>query len=63
MLAIFTTHLTGPQNVDVFSRCTSSLIVVCNQEAAEKIIPLQTECEAAYKIPVHGRFAFICGII
>ncbi len=54
MLVIFTTFLTGPHNEDVFSRCTSSLIVVCNDEAADKIVPF-IECDFAYKIPVHGR--------
>jgi hypothetical protein len=63
MLVIFTTHLTGPQNEDVFSRCTSSLIVVCNEEAAEKIIQSETRREFAYKIPVHGRFVHTCGFI
>ena len=55
MLVIFTTFMTGPHNEDVFSRCTSSLIVVCNEEAADKIVPSKSECEFAYKIPVHGR--------
>ncbi len=55
MMVIFTDFLKGPHNDDFFSRCTSSLIVVCNEEAAEKIIPSNKECEFAYKIPVHGK--------
>jgi hypothetical protein len=55
MLVIFTTFMTGPHNEDVFSRCTSSLIVVCNAEAADKIVPSNAETEFAYKIPVHSK--------
>ncbi len=58
MLVIFTTFMTGPQNEDVFSRCTSSLIVICNAEAADKIVPSNAEIEFAYKIPVHGMLKF-----
>jgi hypothetical protein len=58
MLVIFTTFMTGPQNEDVFSRCTSSLIVICNAEAADKIVPSNAETEFAYKIPVHGEVKF-----
>jgi hypothetical protein len=47
--------MTGPHNEDVFSRCTSSLIVVCNEEAADKIVPSNAETEFAYKIPVYGK--------
>jgi|LakMenEpi03Aug12_release.lakeMendotaPanAssembly.Ray.scaffolds.fasta_scaffold1213001_1 hypothetical protein len=66
MLVIFTIHLIGPQNDDVFSRCTSSLIVVCNAEAADKIVPeklvsSEPECPFAYKIPVHGKLLYIYG--
>ncbi len=56
MLVIFTTYMNGPHNEDVLSRCTSSLIVVCNAEAADKIVPANGETEFAYKIPVHGKF-------
>ncbi len=56
MLVIFTTFMTGPHNEDVFSRCTSSLIVVCNEEAAYKIVPPNAETEFAYTIPVHSKF-------
>jgi hypothetical protein len=55
MLVIFTTFMTGPHNEDVFSRCTSSLIVVCNEEAADKIVPSNAETEFAYKIPVYSK--------
>ncbi len=64
MLVVFTTFMTGPQNEDIFSRCTSSLIVICNAEAADKIVPSNAETEFAYKIPVHGKlkskFFVIC---
>ncbi len=56
MMVVFTDFLKGPHNDDFFSRCTSSLIVVCNEEAAEKIIPSNKECEFAYKIPVHSKY-------
>ncbi len=55
MMVIFTDFLKGPHNDDFLSRCTSSLIVVCKEEAAEKIIPSNKECEFAYKITVHGK--------
>jgi hypothetical protein len=55
MLVLFTTFLTGRHNEDVFSCCTSSLIVVCNAEAADKIVPSNSETQFAYKIPVHGK--------
>jgi hypothetical protein len=55
MMVIFTDFLKGPHNDDFFSRCTSSLIVICHEEAADKIIASNEECEFAYKIPVHGK--------
>jgi len=60
MLVIFTTFMTGSYNEDVFSRCTSSLIVVCNKDAADKIVP-ESDCEFAYKIPVHGEIFIYSG--
>ena len=55
MMVIFTDFLKGPHNDDFFSRCTSSLIVVCREETANKIVPPNEECEFAYKIPVQGK--------
>jgi hypothetical protein len=55
MMVVFTDFLKGPHNDDFFSRCTSSLIVVCNEEAADKILSFKEGCEFAYKIPVHGK--------
>jgi hypothetical protein len=55
MVVVFTDFLKGPHNDDFFSRCTSCLIVVCNEESANKIIPSNKGCEFAFKIPVHGK--------
>jgi hypothetical protein len=61
MMVIFTNFLKGQHNDDFYSRCTSSLIVVCNEEAADKIIPSNQECEFAYKIPVFGKNKLFVG--
>ncbi len=56
MVVIFTTFIEGPHNENIFSRCKSSLIVVCNEEHAKKIVPEHQECSFAYIIPVHGNW-------
>jgi hypothetical protein len=56
MVVIFTDFLKGAHNDDFFSRCTSSLIVVCKEETADKIVPSNEECDFAYKISVNGNF-------
>jgi hypothetical protein len=55
MLVIFTPFMTGSNYEFFCSRCTSSLIVVCNKDAADKIVP-ESGCEFAYKIEVFGKF-------
>jgi hypothetical protein len=54
MLVIFTDFLKGAHNDDFFSRCTSSLIVVCKEETADRIVPPNEKCDFAYTIYVDG---------
>jgi hypothetical protein len=56
VMVIFTTAMEGHHNEELFSRCTSSLIVVCNAEDAVKFVGPNEKCECAYTIPVHGKF-------
>ncbi len=56
MLVIFTDFLKGAHNDDFFSRCTSSLVVICKEETANKIVAPNEECQFAYKIYVNGNF-------
>jgi hypothetical protein len=55
MLVLFASFIEGPHNTNVFSRCKSSLIVVCNEEYVDKLMKPNEECSFAYKIPVHGK--------
>jgi hypothetical protein len=54
MLVLFASFIEGPHNTNVFSRCKSSLIVVCNEEHVDKHMGSNQDCSFAYKIPVHG---------
>ncbi len=46
--------MTGPHNDNVFSRCKSKLIVICNEEQANTIAA-QSE-QGARAIDVYGEF-------
>ncbi len=52
ILVLFCSSVTGPHNENVFSRCKSKLIVICNEEQAN-IIAAQSE-QGARAIDVYG---------
>jgi hypothetical protein len=54
MVVLFTSFIEGPHNENIFSRCKSSLIVVCNEEHAQKIVPDDQGIAFAFSLPVHG---------
>ncbi len=54
MLVLFSDFIRGTHNDNAFSRCTSSLIVVCEKDYAHKIVPPGQVCGFAYTIPVEG---------
>jgi hypothetical protein len=55
MMVVFTNFIDGQHNDNVFSRCTSSLIVVCNQKSADMIFPDSEQYSFAYKINIQGK--------
>jgi hypothetical protein len=55
MVVVFTNSITGLHNDNVFSRCTSSLIVVCNKQLADRIYPDSEQNSFAIKIHIEGK--------
>ncbi len=54
LLAIFSSFIEGSLNEMFFSRCISKLIVICNEQHADKIVPSNISCHFAQKIEVYG---------
>jgi hypothetical protein len=54
ILVLFCSTMTGPHNENVFSRCKSKLIVICNEEQANTIAA-QSE-QGARAIDVYGEY-------
>ncbi len=54
-LVYFCSFVDGTNNDHIFSRCMSKLIIVCNEEHADKLVPSNTESDYAKKIPVYGK--------
>jgi hypothetical protein len=54
IVVMFCSFVEGPHNENVFSRCKSKLIVICNEEHALKIIPSNADCDFAKTISVYG---------
>jgi len=54
-LVYFCSFVDGTNNDHIFSRCMSKLIIVCNEEHADKIVPSNFELDFAKKIPVYGK--------
>ncbi len=52
MLVLVTDFIRGNHSDTAFSRCTSSLVVVCNEDFANKIVPPNQLCDFAYTIQV-----------
>ena len=55
ILVVFTQFMEGQLNDQFFSRCKSKLIIICNEEHAEKIVPISSACGFAKKIDVYGK--------
>jgi hypothetical protein len=53
-LVLFCKAVTASHNENVFSRCSSKLIVICNEDQAHKIVD-QSE-QVARAIDVYGEF-------
>ena len=45
----------GQLNDQFFSRCKSKLVIICNEEHADKIVPISSACGFAKKIDVYGK--------
>ncbi len=54
MVVVFTNFIDGHHNDNVFSRCTSSLIIVCNKESVDMIYPDSDKYAFAFKIAIEG---------
>ncbi len=60
MLVLVTDFIRGSHSDTAFSRCTSSLVVVCNEDFAVKIVPPGQLCDFAYTIKVEkGKITFL----
>jgi hypothetical protein len=59
MVVVFTNFIAGQHNDNVFSRCSSSLIVVCNKESADMIYPDSEQYSFAFKIEIEGKIIFL----
>jgi hypothetical protein len=55
MVVVFTNFIAGQHNDNVFSRCSSSLIVVCNKESADMIYPDAEQHSFVFKIEIEGK--------
>ena len=56
ILVVFSQFMEGQLNEQVFSRCKSKLIIVCNEDHADKIVPVSSACVFAQKIDVYGKY-------
>ena len=54
MLVLFTRFIGGNHNDNAFSRCTSSLIIVCDEVYAYNIVPKGQKCDFAYTLRIEG---------
>ncbi len=54
-LVYFCSLLDGTNNDHIFSRCMSKLIIICNEEHADKIVPSNSELDFAKNILVYGK--------
>ncbi len=59
MVVVFTNFIAGQHNDNVFSRCSSSLIVVCNKESADMIFPDSEQYSFAFKIEIEGKIILL----
>jgi hypothetical protein len=58
VLVLFCSSVTGPHNENVFSRCRTKLIVICNEEQANTIAAKSEQ--GARAIDVYGKFRSPC---